>query len=1678
MRKILTIVLVLLSVSISAQPSNDLCENADVVIITNSGFDIGNFIGKKVDLDLATREIGEICDESIKKLGNCDKTVWYKFTIPTTRDLEVTLKQTDSLIPQIFAGFTIYKAPDCNTNVGNIAAQLTPLAKFGTSGNACLQGGDYYIQVSAKNRVKGDIWVELDIAHPAVDSSNNHLTPFDIGLIDNNKTNKYFLTQCNTVTSDEAVGINNSKFIKSVWFKVTFKAGNKFNLLNFVSYNDVGYRTYSVLPTVDSLRSVKPFTFNTRYMTLDIVKTGCESFARDTTIYVQFILTQGTNNLRVYAENRRDIKDDWNNPKETSFEVTVYDGYDQTLTRNFDCDGLLSSHACKPVIPDYYLVKSYGANEDTLRYGAYIIIESVEDGSIYLKCDNASYDNYNFKYLVYEGNIKDSCNLTLIGETGLSNVANFCLKKGTYTVLIAGNDRYGIGFTARIRVLYRKYPKNIVHFKHTDPEVLSNYVQSDTRINQIRSAKINFTDKDTTIAIDTFIRIGRFIFREMYVTENNSEFSVYENIGNFGAQKVFVFSGRAQDNNLAFISGFNYSYNLFTPCVPNCAVFKAGYYTFISYLDTSLTKIAPCNLPFSQMLATKTSLCAAATRHDEPETALALNNNVDLISNYAYKKGINYVYPLPACKDCHSQTIKIPQLSCARTFTYLGIDSSKYTFFTFYIGQNCEVVLPWYSILYKGNASSNPAVCSDSNNIIDPCTGGNIYCNLEGGKYYTILLITLGNNYSITVTPHRPSPNDFAATAYDFGDLTNGVSKISPFYPSTCHTYAVKTDPYPPSNYVPHSSFPIPYKDTLNRARYYQRRNLWYTFTASNTSNITVEVNAQYNFCKQFVAVYKYHGDFDYSFANTLINNFDSTNNKLEYIASNNYQCSYNTLTFANKGCTNSRYFMLLEVPQEQLNDLYQIKLTQNFIPNVIADGDHCNNAVNTTISTLGTKSLIANNNCHTYGNSPFEDSVNTNLKSTWFRYDVVGLQKTDLEFKYASGVPLIKYNVYAGKCGALTKVASLHDQFSFFTLSCMGVGSYFIQAITDSKYNGKLEFTVQAKYPASPNCKPYDFKQPIAQFEISGGCTSDTLFLTNYSTQGDDISYQWYINDQLWDTKTHSLADRRNPIFTRNNVIKLVVKNIAEGLTDSVENPYIKDTIGYYIKIIGPPDPYCRDTIKLSYETNYPYRLNVFWEGLSYKVNPFDKEVRTVYYQGNNYILTATSDNCLFSDTIKYKTTNKSRVFNDTSLCEGQTKLVYDLTGYYSFFINDVYYAYGATLTIDTPGIYRVSYYYNGCNFLDTVTISFGKKVVKVIEFDTLSMCKSQPIELSYKEKLINYNWSTGSKADKIEVGKPGQYSLKGTMTGCRELDLYITVDSNQVVRKYITDTARLCNYLSITLRSPEKLKNYSWSTGSSADSITVNSKGLFTLIGDQLGCAELNYTVKVVNDSVPTKFLKDEIVCQNEEYTIVNPLPSFDLISTEPVNPTFTVSQAMPFRVTIGKNGCQATDSATIDVIISQNKYLDSAFCFNETTPFLTLDALDAITYNWLGLNHETRTYDVNKYQKYIVERVNLENCKDSVFFTIAQNCNLTVYFPNAFTPNNDALNSGFKPVINGEFESYDMLIANRWGEILYDQTNGEWDGIYMGQKVTQGVYLVYIRVVSKGKVNLHKGSITVLY
>ncbi len=89
------------------------------------------------------------------------------------------------------------------------------------------------------------------------------------------------------------------------------------------------------------------------------------------------------------------------------------------------------------------------------------------------------------------------------------------------------------------------------------------------------------------------------------------------------------------------------------------------------------------------------------------------------------------------------------------------------------------------------------------------------------------------------------------------------------------------------------------------------------------------------------------------------------------------------------------------------------------------------------------------------------------------------------------------------------------------------------------------------------------------------------------------------------------------------------------------------------------------------------------------------------------------------------------------------------------------------------------------------------------------------------------------------------------------------------------------------------------------------------------------------------------------------------------------------------------------------------------------------------------------------------------------------VTIYVPNAFTPNNDNLNDLFYPVTDGIKQVYSFKVFNRWGLELFNWTTGSkgWDGTYKGTAQAPGAYVWQFSGIGiDGKVYSRKGMIAI--
>ena len=163
----LSLILVLVFVSFNAfaqAPANDACDAAEVIDLAG-GYGVGSYYSSTTVITNATAQPGEHFDASLRVAGLNEKTVWFKFVLPTARGCSLTLQRpTPTQFPSNSAGFCVYRANACMPGQAEQdSGILIPQAITGVSYNACMLPGVYYVQICAKTPARGEIKVEIKL---------------------------------------------------------------------------------------------------------------------------------------------------------------------------------------------------------------------------------------------------------------------------------------------------------------------------------------------------------------------------------------------------------------------------------------------------------------------------------------------------------------------------------------------------------------------------------------------------------------------------------------------------------------------------------------------------------------------------------------------------------------------------------------------------------------------------------------------------------------------------------------------------------------------------------------------------------------------------------------------------------------------------------------------------------------------------------------------------------------------------------------------------------------------------------------------------------------------------------------------------------------------------------------------------------------------------------------------------------------------------------------------------------------------------------------------------------------------------------------------------------------------------------------------------------------------------
>lgn len=239
----LFIFLLLLSqaaVSAAQAPANDDCADAELLAIPNNGYDAGIFTSSQINLANSTIQPGETFAPALSVATIDKKSAWFRFSLPTTRAVRITLSQPGTAILAGDAGFTVYRAAGCFPGNGDISTQLTSIVTFGNTYHPCVPAGDYLIQVAGKAAANGPVTITLETTYPAGAAYDRPSSAFAFGTASNFARRVDFDAGCHSTdetTEGCSIFTNSSEYRKTAWFTFTTPAYSDYIIISLSGTN-------------------------------------------------------------------------------------------------------------------------------------------------------------------------------------------------------------------------------------------------------------------------------------------------------------------------------------------------------------------------------------------------------------------------------------------------------------------------------------------------------------------------------------------------------------------------------------------------------------------------------------------------------------------------------------------------------------------------------------------------------------------------------------------------------------------------------------------------------------------------------------------------------------------------------------------------------------------------------------------------------------------------------------------------------------------------------------------------------------------------------------------------------------------------------------------------------------------------------------------------------------------------------------------------------------------------------------------------------------------------------------------------------------------------------------------------------------------------------------------------
>jgi gliding motility-associated-like protein len=338
------------------------------------------------------------------------------------------------------------------------------------------------------------------------------------------------------------------------------------------------------------------------------------------------------------------------------------------------------------------------------------------------------------------------------------------------------------------------------------------------------------------------------------------------------------------------------------------------------------------------------------------------------------------------------------------------------------------------------------------------------------------------------------------------------------------------------------------------------------------------------------------------------------------------------------------------------------------------------------------------------------------------------------------------------------------------------------------------------------------------------------------------------------------------------------------------------------------------------------------------------------------------------------------------------------------------------------------------------------------------------------------------------LQFKQPGSVTLYGRIVSpCGIVEDNIPIQIFATTPIDLGNPASICPGDSIVLNAGSGFQSYAWSTSDTTQQIVVKTQGDYWVAAvNPIGLCLSRDTIAIGVYPKPTVNIgPDTSICRDSVYKF-DAGSGFSTYLWQDGSSDSVFSTSLPgaYWVTVtDQNSCSTSDTARI-LRINENpkNFLEPSvteICSQGQVP-LQLNAT-GIYRSYLWSDSSTGpTITITAPGQYWLQVTNAVGCTAKDTITVnGKACPFGIFFPGAFTPNNDGNNDIYRAIVYTVLDKFYMAIYDRWGVKVFETSDPHqgWDGRFNGHPQPAGTFVWYAQYQLRnlhGKETVEKGTL----